>query len=358
MGKLFSIVAVLIIAVVILGVAIDVQSRALVVRSVSASQPTQIFASGRIEGSTPEIELRPQLVGQIVRVFVAEGQRVNKGDVLIQLDDRQYCQETALAEAELVLAQAKLERLVNGAHPQERNEAIAHCRAREAELHGAELSWQRIQGLLQQHSISEQEGDNYWTQVTKLRSEVEAARSRVAFLSADARTDEVRMEQAHVDATRARLELAKVQAEHTRLCAPCDAQVLKINGKVGELGSPETPVPSIILADTNKYYVRAFVEELDAPRVNLDMPASVTVDGLRGQVLRGRVARLSPRMERKSLWSDRPAEQHDTKTREVWIELEPTNPLVIGLRVEAMIDAKLNPTQAKVAGVSSPAVVH
>jgi hypothetical protein len=44
-------------------------------------------------------------------------------------------------------------------------------------------------------------------------------------------------------------------------------------------------------------------------------------------------------MERKSLWNDRPAEQHDTKTREVWIELAPSKPLVIGLRAEVTIDA-------------------
>jgi multidrug resistance efflux pump len=339
MGKILFMATILIGTVVVLGIAIDVQSRATVVRPNRVAEPVQIYASGRIEGATPEVELRPQLVGQIVKVFVTEGQVVNQGDPLIQLDDRQYVQEIALANAELVLAQAKLERLVNGAHPQERNEAVAACHAREAELQGAELSWQRIQGLLNERSIPQQEADNCWTRVTRLRSEVEAARARVAFLCSDARSDEVCMEQAHVNATKARLELAKVQAEHMRLCAPAKSQIMKINGKVGELAGPETQDPTMILADTSNYFVRAYVEELDAPRVELNMPAKVTVDGMRSLDLNGRVARMSPRMERKSLWNDRPAEQHDTKTREVWIELAPSKPLVIGLRAEVTIDA-------------------
>ena len=126
--------------------------------------------------------------------------------------------------------------------------------------------------------------------------------------------------------------------------------MLKINGKAGELTGPASLEPAVVLADTSCYYVRAFVEELDAPRVNVGMTAKVVIDGLRSRELRGRVARLSPRMERKSLWSDRPTERYDTKTREIWIELEPTKGLVLGLRVEVTIDARSTPAQVAPAG--------
>ena len=49
---------------------------------------------------------------------------------------------------------------------------------------------------------------------------------------------------------------------------------------------------------------------------------------------------LSPRMERKSLWSDRANERYDTKTREVRIELEPAKSLIVGLRVEVTINTQ------------------
>ena len=108
--------------------------------------------------------------------------------------------------------------------------------------------------------------------------------------------------------------------------------------EVGELTGPEATRPVIVMADTSRTRVRAFVEELDAPRVETDMAASVVADGLPGNEFKGRVVRVSPRMGPKRLWSDRPAERHDTKTREIWIELEDADRLVMGLRVDVVID--------------------
>jgi HlyD family secretion protein len=343
MKKLIFAAVALVAAVAALGVAIDVQSSAPVVRPDRPADSSQIFASGRIEGATAEIELRPQLAGRITQAPIGEGQVVNEGQLLLRLDDQQYCQEMALATAELGLADAQLERLLNGAHPQQRSEAAALYHAREAELRRAEITWARTQEMWRDKAISQQEADNQWMQVTMLRNEVEAAKDRLAFLESNARPDEVRIAQARIAAAKARLELAKVQAERTRLLAPCHAQVLKINGKVGESASPTSIEPAVILADTSRYYVRAFVEERDATRVEVGMSASITLDALRGQKLSGRVVRLSPRMDRKSVWSDRATERYDTKTREVWIELQPAPPLVLGLRVDVTIDPKVIP---------------
>jgi HlyD family secretion protein len=338
MKKLVLIAVILVAAVATLGIVIDIQSSTPVVRPGRSVDPSQVFASGRIEGATAEIELRPQMAGRITQSPCSEGQVVNEGDLLLQLDDQQYRQEMALAAADLALAEAQLERLVNGAHPQQRAEATAARRAREAELQRAEITWGRTEEMLRERAIARQEADNQWMQLTMLRNEVEAARAREAFLDSKARPDEVRIEQARITATKARLELARIQADRTRLLAPSRAQVLKINGKVGELAGPTSAEPAIILADTSRYYVRAFVEELDAPRVEPGMSARITIDAMRNQTLLGRVVRLSPRMDRKSVWSERSTERYDTKTREVWIELQPGPCLVLGMRVDVTID--------------------
>ena len=92
------------------------------------------------------------------------------------------------------------------------------------------------------------------------------------------------------------------------------------------------------MADTTRCRVRAFVEEMDTRNVRVGMAARVTADGQHGRELRGRIVRLSPRMDDKGLWNDHPAERLDTKTREVsTIQLD--DPLsVVGLRVEVVID--------------------
>ena len=324
--------------VVVLGLLIDAQSRTPVDRPAGQSEPQTIFASGRIEGTTPEIELRPRLSGRIVELLVEEGQVVRKGVVLLRLDDEQYRHQVALAAAELALAEAQLDRLLNGARSQQRAEAAALYRAKLAELERGELSWRRISDLRRARAVSQQEADDQRTLVASLTSQVAAAKARLELLEAPARPDEVQMDKARIEAAKAQLELVKVQHERTNLRAPSDGQVLKLHVEPGELTGPTSVEPAMVMADTSRYHVRAYVEELDAPRVKLGMTARIVADGLPNRNLKGRVIRLSPRMSRKELFSDDPTERYDTKTREVWIELERREELVVGLRVDVMID--------------------
>ena len=120
--------------------------------------------------------------------------------------------------------------------------------------------------------------------------------------------------------------------------------MLKINGKVGELAGPASVEPAVILADTSRYYVRAFVEELDAPRVEVGMPAKITVDALRDQALPGRVVRLSPRMDRKSR-VERPINRTIRHENTRNVDRAPARPSIrsLDMRVDVTIDLKVPP---------------
>ncbi len=327
-------------AVIVMGVMIDMQSSPPTIRQTDQAEEYRIFALGRVEGITPEIELRPQLAGRIVELPVKEGQFVEQGQVLLVLDDRQHRCEVALATATVELAQASLAHLINGAHPQDRAAAAALHRAKLGELDLAKRAWTRISELFAANVVSQQQADDQRGQVVVLTAEVAAAKARLDQLEAAARPDEVRMDEARIQAAEARLELAKVQLERTRILAPGRGRILEVDVEAGELTGPESTEPAIVMVDTTKLQVRAFVEEIDAPRVKVGMAATVRTDGLRDREFKGRVIRLSSRMGRKQLWSDRPAERYDTKTREVWIELEQGESLVVGLRVDVMINPR------------------
>jgi len=322
-----------------LGLAIDARSRVGVVRPASPPpESCSIYARGRVEGASPEVELKFRLTGCVEKVLVRENDLVLPGQVLAQLEDEHYRQEIVLAEADVTLAEAQLERLLNGAHPKERLYAAAMLRAKEAELDRATLSWKRISDLSQSKAISQQEADNHRSQVASVTAEVEAAKAKAALLEEPARKDDIRIEQVRIAAAKARLQLAKVQLQYTRLTAPAAGRVLKVDVEAGELVGPTSEKPAVILADTSRWHVRAFVEEMDAPRLRIGMTAKVAFDGIADRQFSGRIVRLSPRMGRKELWSDRPAERLDTKTREIWIEMEPSESVVVGLRADVTID--------------------
>jgi len=345
--------------VVFLGLLIDAQSRTPVSRPAEQSVPESISASGRIEGATPEIELRTRLAGRIVELLAVEGQCVHQGDLLLRLDDQQYRHEVALARAELKLAEAQLARRVNGARSQERAEAAAMYQAKLAELERAELSWRRVSELRQARAVSQQEADDQRTLVASLRGEVAAAKARMELLQAPARADEVDMDKARIEAAKAKVQMAEVELGRAELRAPRDGQILKLHVEAGELTGPDSTKPPVVMADTSRLHVRAFVEELDAPRVKLGMTATIHADGLPGKEFQGRIIRLSPRLSRKELFSDDPNERQDVKTREVWIELLAQGTeeklgyqmagsagLVVGLPVDVVIDPDSVPSDS------------
>ena len=100
----YLLLAVSVTAVLILGFMIDVQSHTPMIRQSQPSESNAIFAAGRIEAATPEIELRGRLRGRVAEILVREGQTVEGGDILLRIEDQLYHEEVHLAAAELELA--------------------------------------------------------------------------------------------------------------------------------------------------------------------------------------------------------------------------------------------------------------
>jgi HlyD family secretion protein len=306
------------------------------------SEPTEIHAPGRVEGTTEEIDLRAQLFGRVDEIFVHEGQTVEAGAALIRLDGAQQEYECAGAEADLAVAEAELERLTNGAREEERREAAANVSVLSAQLAGTRQRYGRLSSLRKTGAAAAQEVDDLDTEINRLTAQLDAARARHELLEAPARDDEVRRARAKVAAAAAQLKLARHECDKTTLRAPHSAQVLRINMHAGELSDPKASQPAVIMADTSKLFVRAYVDEFDAPRIQQGMDARVTADGLGNREVRGRVVRMAPRMSQKPLRTDDPLERFDTKVREVWIELDDSGSerFVVGLPVDVVLQVK------------------
>lgn len=298
----------------------------------------RVYAMGMVEGATKDIWLSPEIPGRVVEIPVRVGDWVAAGGVLLRLDDRRLTQQLAVSRAQLELARAQLQRLVNGAREEERAEARALVAAKQSRLQQAHRTWQRVQELLKQAAISQQESDDQQGLVGVLTAEVAAARARLAQLEAPARVDELCVAQARVAAAEAAYELAKIALEKTLLVAPRRGQVLDVNVEPGEYLGADDAAPAIVLSDTSVLRVRAYVEEIDAPQLRIGMTAQITADGLPGHSFTGRIASLSPRMQAKTVSSGNPAEMYDTKVREVLLEINDAQQLLVGLRVDVTFD--------------------
>jgi HlyD family secretion protein len=226
---------------------------------------------GKVESSiantragTVEACLRTKLStimgGRIEVLAVKEGDRVKKGQLLIKLwNDDQQAQST--------LAQTQVESA--------RKHVVEICTvAANAESEAERQASLRAQGFI---SKSAEE---------LARSGAQSKRAACEAIKAD-----VVQAQARVSATR-------VEQGRTVLYAPFDGTVAKIVGEVGEYSTPSPPgvptPPAIDLIDDSCLYVRAPMDEVDAPKIKTGQPVRISFDALPKKSFPGKVRRVAP----------------------------------------------------------------
>lgn len=198
--------------------------------------------------------------GRIEVLAVKEGDRVKKGQLLIKLwNDDQRAQST-LAMTQVATARQRV--------------AEACAQATNAEREAQRQSSLREKGFV---STSREES---------ARTEAQARRA-----GCDAAKADVVQFQAKVNATR-------IEQGRTTLYAPFDGTVAKIVGEVGEYSTPSPPgvqtPPAIDLIDDSCLYVKAPMDEVDAPKIVAGQTVRISLDALPKQSFAGKVRRVAP----------------------------------------------------------------
>ncbi len=303
--------------------------------------PDYVAANGVMEGAQPEIALWPEITGTITAISFRENQQVTRGSVLVELSNDTHKEQVALAQAEVAIAQAELDRLRNGERPEKRRAQAALENARRALYLQAKADWERSQRLIQnQAAVTREKVDADYFRLLQAQAALEQAAAEHALIEAPARADEVAAAEGRLAAAQARVRLAQAELAKTRLTAPCDGCILRVFMEPGELAGPLRNKPILLLADLSQRRVRAFIEELDASRVRVGQSAVVTVDGLADRKFSGTVAVVMPRMGKRTVQTDAPEEYKDLYFREVLIDLAADEDLTPNVRVKARIKVK------------------
>jgi len=205
-------------------------------------------------------KLAPPAGGQIAKLPVRKGDRVQAGQVLLELWNDDIRAELAVTERDVAAARAR------------REEACVAAKVARRES-------DRLASLLERKLVA--------TEVAE-RAAGQAAAQEAACRAA---AEQIRVGEARVDAARARLE-------RTLLRAPFAGTVAEINGEIGEFVTPSpvgipTP-PAVDVVDTSCLYITAPIDEVDAPRVREGMPARVTLDAFRDRSFPAHVRRVAP----------------------------------------------------------------
>jgi HlyD family secretion protein len=236
-------------------------------------------------------------------------------------------------------AEAALERLLNGARPEERAAARAEREEAEALLENARLEYSRRSRLFEEGGIVSQSALDAAERDFKMaEARSETAKQSYELVIAPPRSEDVAAARAEVAIARARLAQAEDYYENSFVRSPVDGVVVKRFMNPGESISYESLYqPIVTVADTTRLMVRAEVDETDIGKVEIGQRAEIRCDAFPGRVFTGEIVRISGGLGRKKIQTDNPTEKVDLEVLETFIEVEPGAPLRVGLRVDVEV---------------------
>jgi membrane fusion protein (multidrug efflux system) len=240
--------------------------------------------------------LSPHVAGFVSKILVNDNQFVNAGQLLIQLDDRDYQANLAHAEAVVQHQTAALANLHAKYDLQESmiGEAQAKLAANEAEAGYARIDAVRYHTLALTSYGSLQSDQKAFAAdrkaaaiVRSAEAEFDAAKQQLTVIGTEIAETEAGLAQAEADLRTAQLDLG-----YTQIRAPIDGYVGDRAGQIGAYATVGTALLSIVPA--LELWVDANFKEDELARMRPGQKATFVADVLPGRTFEGHVLSLAP----------------------------------------------------------------
>lgn len=230
-----------------------------------------VTASGEIKPKT-FVNISANSFGRILKLYVHEGERVKRGQLLAQLENVQSASDVAAMRSSLEAT---------------RTDAVAadagYSRGK-ADAERTKLDWERAEGLYKQGLIPKSEYDS----------------RKNAYASADAALAQTKAQresaQGRVGQARATLTGASDRLSKTSYVAPFDGVITNLPVREGEnvvIGIQNAPGSTLMtIADLSVITAEVKVDETDIVNVKLGQPAEVTIDAIPNKVFAGKVTEI------------------------------------------------------------------
>lgn len=227
------------------------------------------------------VQVAPRVAGEVVAVAVTENQRVQRGELLFEIDSRPFAHKVHRLEARLALAVQQVAQLEN---------ALQAARADEAHLAADEAFalavHEQEQSIFKQGSTTERKMLDARQKHLAARALVEKSQALVREKE-DALRAKVGVEHALVAEARAELASARLDLEWCRVLAPCNGRVTDLQLRAGAVAVAGRPLLTCI--DTERWWIVANFRENSLEHVRPGQPASLAFKTYPGRLFHGTV---------------------------------------------------------------------
>lgn len=243
---------------------------ALAACSRSAPQALGTLEYDRITLPAPAAE-------RIVAVKVRAGERVEAGQVLLQLDPAHTRAELAAATAQVEHQREALAELEAGPRAEDIHQARADLAAAQADARDAKAYYRRLRPLADKHYVSADKFDSARAAAGAAAGRADAARAALDELLHGTRPEQIAQAQAALAAARAQAKAERVLLAKLNVVAPRAGIVDDIPYKLGDQAPVGAPLAILLVGDAP--YARIYVPEPQRARVQVGEQVEVRVDG-------------------------------------------------------------------------------
>jgi HlyD family secretion protein len=279
---------------------------------------------------------------RIATMLVQEGNRVNAGQLLAELDPERLQAKAASREAQCAAQREIVARLEAGNRPEDIRKAKADMEAAQADLENARLTYDRVSRLVTQNVDTQQRSDDAHAALDVAKARAASAREAYDLMVLGPRKEDIASAKATLQVYEADLALARRELADARLYAPTNGVIQNRLLEPGDMASPQKPVFTLALDDP--LWVRAYVPETEFGKVRLGMKAEVTADSYPGKRYGAWIGFISPTAE----FTPKTVETAEVRTRLVYqVRVFVNNPQgELRLGMPAVVTIPLNQPQA------------
>ncbi len=301
--KIWIIVGAVVAAAIAVPAAISYSKRGIV--TVQSGRVTRqdltatVTASGEIKPRN-YINIGAEAFGRLTAIYVKEGDRVKKGQLLARLDSIQAQADVRTQEAAVNSADAESAAAEAGAKASEESVRTAQASLERAlaDRQRVRSTFERTAQLWQNKLISQQEYDQGKAEYESYEAAVREAQARVAQSKAQFQQVAAQLAAAQKRVAQGKASLQRVEdaLDKHYVKSPIDGVVTNLPVRMGEtmvVGIQNSPGSTIMtIADMSIITAEVKVDETDIINVNLGQKADITIDAMPDKTFKGHVIEI------------------------------------------------------------------
>lgn len=260
-------------------------------------------------------KISAQIGGEIKEIYVEEGEKIEKGDLLAKIDDQELknnlnSAQTAVKEAEFALKKAELSKEISENNLTESRAALNEAQSNYSQW---KSDYERDKKLYQKNAIAEAKFEKTKTQFKKAAAQVERMEAAAASAEKSVEISELNIKNSKEKLKRAKNELenTRIKLNDTELRAPITAKVVREFSEEGEVTGVGQPLFEI--AQPDRIEVKVQVGMKDFSKLKVGTKALISSPAFKNKNLEAEISEIASTANPKS------------RTTEVTINLKENN---------------------------------